>query len=67
LRAATDRGALGGQYYGPDSFNQSRGYPKVVTSSDQSYDVGLQQRLWSVSEDLTGVTFPLDAAPSAER
>jgi NAD(P)-dependent dehydrogenase (short-subunit alcohol dehydrogenase family) len=67
LRAATDLGALGGQYYGPDSFNQSRGYPKVVTSSDQSYDVGLQQRLWSVSEDLTGVTFPLDAAPSAER
>jgi NAD(P)-dependent dehydrogenase (short-subunit alcohol dehydrogenase family) len=59
LRAATDPAVLGGQYYGPDGLGESRGHPQVVTSSDQSYDVGIQQRLWTVSEDLTGVKFPL--------
>lgn len=57
LRAATDPGVLGGQYYGPANLAQWRGAPVVVASSDQSYDVALQQRLWSVSEELTGVSF----------
>jgi hypothetical protein len=59
LRAATDPSALGGQYYGPDGLSEIRGYPKVVTSSPQSYDAVLQQRLWTVSEDLAGVKFPV--------
>jgi NAD(P)-dependent dehydrogenase (short-subunit alcohol dehydrogenase family) len=59
LRAATDPAVLGGQYYGPDGLGESRGHPQVVTSSDQSYDVAIQQRLWAVSEDLTGVKFPV--------
>ncbi|KAA0118701.1 SDR family NAD(P)-dependent oxidoreductase [Mycolicibacterium sp. P9-22] len=57
LRAATDPGALGGQYYGPDGIAQQKGNPVVVASSAQSYDVELQRRLWAVSEELTGVTF----------
>lgn len=57
LRAATDPGALGGQYYGPDGIAQQKGNPVVVASSAQSYDVDLQRRLWAVSEELTGVTF----------
>lgn len=59
LRAATDPGVLGGQYFGPGGFAEVRGYPKVVTSSDQSYDVDLQKRLWTISEELTGVAFPV--------
>jgi NAD(P)-dependent dehydrogenase (short-subunit alcohol dehydrogenase family) len=59
LRAATDPGVLGGQYYGPDGIGQQRGAPVVVASSAQSYDVAQQQRLWTVSEELTGVTFPV--------
>lgn len=59
LRAATDPAALGGQYYGPDGFMEQRGNPKVVASSEQSYDLDLQRRLWSVSEDLTDVIFPV--------
>lgn len=59
LRAATDPAALGGQYYGPDGFMEQRGNPKVVASSEQSYDLDLQRRLWSVSEELTDVTFPV--------
>jgi len=59
LRAATDPGVLGGQYYGPDGFGEIQGYPKVVASSDKSHDVELQRRLWAVSEELTGVVYPL--------
>jgi NAD(P)-dependent dehydrogenase (short-subunit alcohol dehydrogenase family) len=59
LRAATDRAVQGGQYYGPDGFAEQRGHPKVVNSSAQSHDENLQRRLWTVSEELTGVTFPV--------
>jgi NAD(P)-dependent dehydrogenase (short-subunit alcohol dehydrogenase family) len=60
LRAATDPGVLGGQYYGPDGFGEQRGYPKVVASNDKSHDVDVQRRLWAVSEELTGVVYPVD-------
>src|SRR5580693_3020073 len=59
LRAATDPGVLGGQYYGPDGFAQTRGYPELVSSSRKSHDVDLQRRLWAVSEELTGVVYPV--------
>jgi NAD(P)-dependent dehydrogenase (short-subunit alcohol dehydrogenase family) len=59
LRAATDPGVAGGQYYGPRGFLGSRGYPELAASSRQSHDTGLQRRLWAVSEELTGVTFPV--------
>jgi hypothetical protein len=59
LRAATDPGARGGQYHGPHGFGEMRGYPKVVASSSRSHDVKLQQRLWKVSEELTGVVHPV--------
>jgi NAD(P)-dependent dehydrogenase (short-subunit alcohol dehydrogenase family) len=60
LRAATDPAVLGGQYYGPDGVGQTRGYPKIVGSSRKSHDVDLQRRLWTVSEELTGVVYPID-------
>jgi NAD(P)-dependent dehydrogenase (short-subunit alcohol dehydrogenase family) len=60
LRAATDPAVLGGQYYGPDGIGQTRGYPKVVGSSKKSHDAEKQKRLWAVSEELTGVTYPVD-------
>ncbi|MCV7181776.1 SDR family NAD(P)-dependent oxidoreductase [Mycolicibacterium murale] len=58
LRAATDPGASGGQYYGPDGFRELWGHPVLVSSSKQSHDVAVQERLWTVSEQLTGVRFP---------
>jgi NAD(P)-dependent dehydrogenase (short-subunit alcohol dehydrogenase family) len=60
LRAATDPGVLGGQYFGPDGFGGMRGHPKVVASSSKSHDVDRQRRLWAVSEELTGVVYPTD-------
>jgi NAD(P)-dependent dehydrogenase (short-subunit alcohol dehydrogenase family) len=65
LRAATDPSVLGGQYYGPDGRAEGRGFPKLVTSSPASYDMAVQQRLWAVSEDLTGVRFPVARAAAA--
>jgi NAD(P)-dependent dehydrogenase (short-subunit alcohol dehydrogenase family) len=59
LRAATDPDARGGQYYGPDGIGEVKGSPKVVASSAQSRDEELQRRLWSLSEELTGVTYPV--------
>lgn len=59
LRAATDPDVEGGQYYGPDGLGEQRGHPKLVSSSAQSHDEELQRRLWTVSEELTGVRFPV--------
>lgn len=59
LRAAADPAVLGGQYYGPEGWNGVRGHPRLVTSSPESYDAGVQRRLWAVSEELTGVKFPV--------
>ena len=59
LRAATDPCVLGGQYYGPRGVFGARGYPKLAKSSKKSHDTAIQRRLWTVSEELTGVTFPV--------
>ncbi|MBO3095030.1 SDR family NAD(P)-dependent oxidoreductase [Cellulomonas dongxiuzhuiae] len=59
LRAATDPHVEGGQYYGPDGRRQISGHPTLVASSLESHDEAVQERLWTVSEELTGVTFPL--------
>jgi NAD(P)-dependent dehydrogenase (short-subunit alcohol dehydrogenase family) len=59
LRAATDPAVTGGQYYGPGGFAGMRGYPKVVASSNKSHDADRQRRLWTVSEELTGVSYPV--------
>ena len=61
LRAATDPGVIGGQYFGPDGFGEQRGYPVVVASTRVSHDTAAQKRLWTVSEQLTGVTFRVPA------
>jgi NAD(P)-dependent dehydrogenase (short-subunit alcohol dehydrogenase family) len=66
LRAATDPGVLGGQYYGPGGLFGARGYPKLAESSRQSHDTVTQRRLWTVSEQLTGVTFPAALRPENE-
>lgn len=63
LRAATDPGVVGAQYYGPGGFFGARGYPKLAESSRRSHDTAIQRRLWKVSEELTGVTFPAELTP----
>ncbi|OBI04520.1 short-chain dehydrogenase [Mycolicibacter heraklionensis] len=59
LYAATMPDVRGGQYWGPDGFLEMAGYPTLVQSSRKSYDQSVQKRLWTVSEELTGVTYPI--------
>jgi NAD(P)-dependent dehydrogenase (short-subunit alcohol dehydrogenase family) len=59
LRAATDPAAVGGSYYGPGGLFEMKGSPRLVRSNKVSYDEGIAGRLWSESEQLTGVTYPL--------
>jgi NAD(P)-dependent dehydrogenase (short-subunit alcohol dehydrogenase family) len=59
LCAATDPEARGGQYIGVSGFLEIQGSPKLTEGQKRAYDESLQDRLWSVSERLTGVKFPL--------
>jgi NAD(P)-dependent dehydrogenase (short-subunit alcohol dehydrogenase family) len=58
LRAATDPGAAGGDYYGPRGVYEMRGYPVKVGTTDAAKNELDARRLWQVSEELTGVGFP---------
>lgn len=57
LYAATSPDAHGGEYIGPNGLGELRGYPVVVRSNELSNDQALAAKLWSVSEELTGVSF----------
>ena len=61
LRAATDPAAQGGEYYGPGGFHEYTGRPVRVESTAASHDPAAQQRLWDISEQLTGVHYSIMA------
>jgi hypothetical protein len=48
----------GGEYFGPGRLMELRGHPVRVSSTKRSRDEADAARLWSVSERLTGVTYP---------
>lgn len=51
----------GDGFAGPGGFMESRGAPKLVGRSAAARDAEAAYRLWQVSEQLTGVRFPLQA------
>jgi NAD(P)-dependent dehydrogenase (short-subunit alcohol dehydrogenase family) len=55
----------GDSFVGPDGFQQQRGHPKLVDRSARAKDVNMARALWERSEQLTGVTFPLERAAAA--
>lgn len=55
LRAATAPDARGGEYYGPDGFQEMRGHPVRVGTTEAAKSVEDAARLWQVSEERTGV------------
>jgi hypothetical protein len=57
LRAATDPHANGGDYFGPAGFYEMRGYPIKVGTTPAARNELDAQRLWEISEKLTGVPF----------
>jgi NAD(P)-dependent dehydrogenase (short-subunit alcohol dehydrogenase family) len=65
LRAATAPDVRGGEYYGPDRWFGSVGYPKVVQSNGRSHDQAVAAKLWTISEELTGVHYDFAHLPQA--
>ncbi|WP_017259586.1 oxidoreductase [Pedobacter arcticus] len=57
LYAALSKGLDGGEYIGPDGFNEWRGNPKIVDSNLPSKNNQNAKRLWELSEELTGVKY----------
>ena len=52
----------GGSYVGPDGVGEQRGHPTLVGRSRAASDGETARALWTRSEELTGVRFPLAAA-----
>jgi NAD(P)-dependent dehydrogenase (short-subunit alcohol dehydrogenase family) len=48
----------GATYVGPDGIAEWGGHPHVTSSNKLSYDETAQRRLWQISEEGTGVTYP---------
>jgi NAD(P)-dependent dehydrogenase (short-subunit alcohol dehydrogenase family) len=63
VRAATDPNAAGGQYYGPAHglVHGGIGKPQLRQPPKVDQDPQLAARLWTLSEELTGVSFPVPA------
>lgn len=60
LFAATVPDLPGDSYVGPGGRGEVKGYPKLVDRSAAAKDQAQARRLWDVSEELTGVSYPLD-------
>jgi len=58
LYAAASPQARGGEYIGPDGLMEMKGSPVVVKPRPKALDQAVGQRLWTVSEELTGVVYP---------
>jgi len=67
LRAATDPQAAAGSYWGPARRFGTSGPPAPARSSARAKDTVMASRLWSESEQLTGVAYPFSALGRAER
>lgn len=59
LRAATDASVAGGEYYGPSGLLESKGHPTTVRSIAETHDEAVQHQRWDLSQELTGVRYPV--------
>ena len=58
LYAATSAEVHGSEYIGPDGLMEMKGAPVVVQPRANGLDTAAGERLWTVSEALTGVVYP---------
>ena len=65
LYAATVPDLPSGSFVGPDGFLGGRGHPHVVSAAAKAYDAEAWNRLWELSEQLTGVTYEFTAPAPA--
>ena len=60
LYAATSDELIGGEYVGPGGLLNMRGAPELQTSNEDSRDEADAERLWTISAELTGVTYAFE-------
>ncbi len=65
LYAATAPDVQGGEYYGPGGLMSMRGAPEKQQSNEASRDEADARRLWSRSEELTGVEYDIEGLAPA--
>jgi len=58
LYAATMPDVSGGQYWGPNGIREMKGRPALAKIAPEGAQKAVWERLWTVSESLTGVTYP---------
>ena len=54
---ATMPGVTGGQYFGPQGWQELKGAPGLARFAAQALDADVAAKLWTASEKLTGVAF----------
>ena len=59
IRASVDVNVKGGEYYGPDGFNEMKGFPVIVKSNAASHNLEDANKLLEVSEKITGISYQL--------
>ncbi|HYH62777.1 MAG TPA: oxidoreductase [Solirubrobacterales bacterium] len=64
LYAATAPGVASGAYVGPSGPGEARGHPTLVGSTKAARSEADAKRLWEISEDLTGVSYPASSPVS---
>jgi NAD(P)-dependent dehydrogenase (short-subunit alcohol dehydrogenase family) len=64
LYAATALNVANGAYYGPDGIAEVRGHPTPAKVPTRAMNEAVAARLWQVSEELAGVSFPRSASQS---
>jgi NAD(P)-dependent dehydrogenase (short-subunit alcohol dehydrogenase family) len=60
LYAATMPDVSGGEYFGPDGRSGMRGHPTRAHTTKAARDPELAARLWTVSQELTGVVYKIE-------
>jgi NAD(P)-dependent dehydrogenase (short-subunit alcohol dehydrogenase family) len=53
----------GNSYVGPNGFREGRGHPTLVGRTAAGSDADVARKLWTLSEQLTGVEFPVAKLP----
>ena len=66
LYAALDKNLKGGEFIGPDGFQQMRGNPIRVDADGYSNNKKVAERLWSESEKMTNVFYLTKSNPNNE-
>jgi NAD(P)-dependent dehydrogenase (short-subunit alcohol dehydrogenase family) len=57
IYAAADDSLTGGEYIGPDGRGNRKGFPAIEIPAPGVFNEATMSKLWSVSEELTGVQF----------